>query len=204
MHLLNNLPLLCLIIAYSARILEAMAPGYNLQTKDQMKEKYDDTAGWIGQFSSDDCSGSPATSFEPWKAPTCFGPRSYCIAGVSPDIIPNKCIPWYPVLPETAGPSVGVTFGSGANKTTAIQFFEPVGNCHSDADTDPLDQQMPSCCDESQGGYLGTIYEAPNKDVLSDFGASKFGIKEGKCAKIGLQPNANQTLWPMRFFKGIQ
>lgn len=204
MHLLNRLPLLYLVTAYFTHLLEAMAPGYS-QSKDQMKDSYDNTAGWIGQFTNNDCSGSPATSFEAWQ-PSCegWGPSEYCIAGVRPDIIPNQCTPWYPALPETAGPSLGVTFGSGSNKTTSIQFFEPVGNCHSDADTDPRDQQMPSCCDESQGGYLGTVYEAANKDVLSDFGASKFGMKEGKCAKIGLQPNANQTLWPMRFFKGIQ
>ena len=201
MHLLNNLPLLYLITVCCAHPFDDSkandGPSSSLS-------KRTDKPGWIGQFTNNDCSGSPAQNFGAWEPPTCYGPSSYCIAGVSPDIIPNVCTAWYPVMDEASGPSMGVTFGSGVNKTTAIQFFEAVGNCKDDANTDPRFAQMPSCCDESQGGYLGTMYEAPNKDVLSDFGASKFGMKEGKCAKIGLQTNANQTLWPMRFFKGVQ
>ena len=204
MDLPKRLQLIFLITAYFTLLSKAMVPGYSQQTDDQIKEKYDDTAGWIGQFSSNDCSGSPVTGSEFKQTSFGNGPVEYLIAGARPAIIPNGCIPWYPLLTETEGPSVGVTFGVGANKTTAIKFFRQEGNCISDADTDTQEAQNPSCCDEAQGGYLGTMFEAVNSaHVVSDFGSSKFGMKEGKCAKIGLQPNANQTLWQMRYFMGI-
>ena len=196
MHHLISLPLLCLITACFTQPLDD--PEASDGASSSLSKRIDyggprsGTLGWIGQFSTPDCSTFPVVKAKEWQGPACqnehVDPDTYCIAGARPKLYPGSCIPWYPVLTAEKGPSLGVTFGAGENKLDQIRFFKSAARC---VENGPL-----ACCNERLGTLLGVMYQ----NGTADFGASyNVGLKHGMCAKIGSQPDANQTIWETRY-----
>lgn len=120
---------------------------------------------------------------------------SYCVPDPRPELSPDSCTPWYPVLTAEKGPSVGVSFGSGVGKVSKVHFYK-----HTEVCSLQQENGVPYCCDdEDTSRYLGSMNAKGRK---SDFGATdKLGLK-GMCAQIGSQPGANQTLWEARYVMG--
>ena len=200
MKLLNSLSLLSLSVACLSQPLDEPAAndgGFSLS-------KRHETEGWIGQFSNLDCSHFPVTKGEEWHNVICpnsdIDPKNYCIKGARPKLTPHSCIPWYPVLTADKGPSLGVTFGAGGEKLTKIKFYKSAGPCiHDLSNRDSSNGNLPNCCDDTQGNFLGALFDQGK----SDFGASYHkGLDHGVCATIGSQVGANQTIWQTRFVAG--
>ena len=193
MHLLDTLPLLSLITTGLAHpLLDATVPSI-------LSERGYNEIGQLGQFASPDCSGKITSDTKKWvRADGHPATVAHHILGFNPGLIKGQCVPWYPVLDQQNGPSVGLNFGSNFRHIDQVQIFKSTHECAiAEEAVDPDAWGPPEvCCHKDAGGLLGVI-NANGTD--SDFGATKdMGFKGSMCAQIG--PGHNQTLWEMKYF----
>ncbi|MDI1492550.1 MAG: hypothetical protein OHK93_003764 [Ramalina farinacea] len=192
MYLLKTLPLLSLITAGLAHpLLDATVPSI-------LSERGLDELGQLGQFASPGCSGKITSDTKKWvRADGHPATVAQHVIRPNPGLIKGACFPWYPVLDQQNGPSVGINFGSNFRHIDQVQFFKSTRGC-AIAEAAAPDAWYPPeiCCHKDQGGLLGMI-NANGTD--SDFGATKdMGFKGSMCAQIG--PGHNQSLWEMKYF----
>ncbi|MDI1492552.1 MAG: hypothetical protein OHK93_003766 [Ramalina farinacea] len=158
------------------------------------------------QYNVFNCSSGLITDKRVWPKVSGAGlvhntkiePRRY-IYPHSPDT--EQCVPWYPVVDQQHGRSVGISFGTNNESISQLQVFKESPECTAayNGKTKERWSLTPwECCDGSNG-LLGVI----NANGTSNaFGVRKgLGSNPGACVNIG--KDGNEAFWRMRYMKAI-
>ena len=162
---------------------------------------------WIAQYNVTNCSSGLITDKRVWPKVSGAGvvhntkiePRRY-IYPHSPDS--EQCVPWYPVVDQQHGRSVGISFGTNNESISQLQIFKESPECaaaYNDKTKERGSLTPWECCDGSNG-LLGVINANGTSDAA--FGVRNgLGSNPGACVNVG--KDGNQSFWQMRYFKAI-